>query len=513
MVSKCLNSLLTEAITAANAYETFYKDKLPEDIWNILMNGAPNMTPFHKKVAEVMVNYKEKKIKRGYSENQVLFELKQLAELAEKCWNKNERTKQFLTNAARENFDRFGNRMSLMHFLGDVYNSNGHTENEFLANGLYTAYEDDTLLVTVTLSYTASHKYYSDSHWCTASGIDGRWDGFTMFKNYTRNGGLLVQFVDKTNRAGSFQTVMLADDDDETTCDFMDRPASFRDIEKKFGIQRVTEAATIIEDNEDNLREKMRSYSTGEQTYYTYASFLWLKNSQSKLVNKYNNDIWSETMKNEFAEVYTPEENDDYVFISNNSFVFSDMDRTYEYNGLTYQVIFCQPRLEYYTGETDDEGNDILDTEAMKNSFFNDKERNVMFRVGADSYTKGLIIAKDEDNGKYEIVATVNAQPKVIRNRILITFSPNGTKLFVDIVTGKIVFTLTEKQGLSPFYDSLEGFPENTIVFCNVKDNEYAYPIYVLDTDNCVFNQVKERLAYKYDAYNWGWKKVKTDNQ
>ena len=73
-----------------------------------------------------------------------------------------------------------------------------------LPNIGYIFYNDDNVCVTCTKSYAASVKNFGRSHWCTASDQFGEYDGFEMFKNYTRD-GILVQFYCKQDEDHSFQ--------------------------------------------------------------------------------------------------------------------------------------------------------------------------------------------------------------------------------------------------------------------------------------------------------------------
>lgn len=110
---------------------------------------------------------------------------------------------------------------------------------ELYTNGLVTVAENDKWKITCTLNYQASHHFYGNSKWCTASDRFGRYDGFEFFSKYITdlNGSwdddkwdepdneaicCLIQFVDKSNMAHTMQAQINLNGDIETVCDFND---------------------------------------------------------------------------------------------------------------------------------------------------------------------------------------------------------------------------------------------------------------------------------------------------
>jgi hypothetical protein len=115
-----------------------------------------------------------------------------------------------------------------------------HTEAKFCENGLVKIYEDDTILVTCTTSYSASKKYYGDTHWCTASDIAGRYDGFQKFVEYTTDeNACLVQFVPKADRTKAIQAQFYDDGWSESICDFYDKTKEVEDIVALFDNEKT----------------------------------------------------------------------------------------------------------------------------------------------------------------------------------------------------------------------------------------------------------------------------------
>ena len=219
MARSCVN-ILTEAISSADAYQRFYKDIVSPEQWEALMKGAPMMTPLHKVVLDI--------IKDDGWDNE-------LAELTIRAWNTLDGDGRkylidLINGAVSRNEGWLKCKGSVKNLLKHALEAPYHTEVKFSDNGLVKLYEDDKILVTCTLSYAASKKYYGDTHWCTASDITGRYNGFRMFWRYTEDeGGVLIQFVPKEDRRGAIQAHFYEDGSDGDVCDFFDRPVTLAD--------------------------------------------------------------------------------------------------------------------------------------------------------------------------------------------------------------------------------------------------------------------------------------------
>ena len=68
------------------------------------------------------------------------------------------------------------------------------SRNKFAKEGLIKLKENDRWIATCTTNYMASNHYFGDSHWCTASDREGRYDGYLMYKDYTGGDSVLIQF-------------------------------------------------------------------------------------------------------------------------------------------------------------------------------------------------------------------------------------------------------------------------------------------------------------------------------
>ena len=258
------------------AYDRFYKDKVPQDIYNTLMNGSPNMTPFHKLILDYIVQGKIK-------ENIGL-----LVTLASTAWNKSELSSQYITNAVNSKLSVIEPE-NILGFLDSVCNQNGYSEKEYVDNGFVVLFENDRMIITATLNYASSQKHYGDSHWCTASDICGKYNGWKMFKRYsTYEGCVLVQFVDKNDRKETIQVAFDEDGKIDTACNFMDEPMSSREVKDylaEYGIDFNT-LNEIIDFPE--LIEETKAQVEDEDVYWRmktedYTNKAW--NSANKIMN------------------------------------------------------------------------------------------------------------------------------------------------------------------------------------------------------------------------------------
>ena len=138
MVNECLRRVMLTEIKMEDAYNRFYS-QIPKELWTCLTVGAPNMTPFHKRIADMMLK----------SQNPG-----KLAALASTVWNMSQTAQQFLVNSAKEGYKPYESEGELRDFLNDIIKNNRESgfkkfsENEFLQDGLVKLYEDDNCLIT-----------------------------------------------------------------------------------------------------------------------------------------------------------------------------------------------------------------------------------------------------------------------------------------------------------------------------------------------------------------------------
>lgn len=264
MAKACVGRLITE-ISTVDAYERFYKGKVNDTVWNTLMSGVTNMTPFHKAVLDIIV---------GTRGEYATFTL---ASHAAEAWNKSIKGQQFLTNIAKEGYKVFDDGMALDKFLVRFADKKYYSEAEYIDNGLVKLYEDDIWLLTCTTSYAASKKHYGDTHWCTASDIFGRYNGFNMFKSYVAEDGseaILVQFVNKSDRTLTCQAEY-GNGGFDTICDYYDKSMDTYDLQRRLmntgeDVEKIKEMFTAIEENFTNLYRQTRRTVSEEEDYWNF---------------------------------------------------------------------------------------------------------------------------------------------------------------------------------------------------------------------------------------------------
>ena len=230
MVRSCVG-ILTEAISSSDAYERFYKDLATPKQWSEFMKGAPSMTPLHKLAIDIMNG----KWNNGFARKVGL------------TWNKldQEGRKYVLDLISGEmargaRWIKSKTMSELVDILDDAAAAPFHTEAKFCDNGFLKLYEDDRIYITCTLSYSASKKHYGDTHWCTASDIAGRYNGYEMFCSYTTDSNAaLLQFVPKDNRKGAIQAQFYSEPKGYfsmgSICNFFDKDVDENDLYNLFG--------------------------------------------------------------------------------------------------------------------------------------------------------------------------------------------------------------------------------------------------------------------------------------
>lgn len=462
MVAECFSRILLNEISVQDAYGRFYAKTIPQDIWNTFMSGVDKMTPFHKRVADIIAKLMSS---RDVTKSE------EIAKYAAAAWNKGPIVQQYLVNAVKEDFPDCKDEMIWQFLFHIVKKSRAndkerYTEEEFLDGGLVKLYDDEELLVTCTLSYTASHKYYHDSHWCTASGTDGEWDGYKMFCNYTGM-YILLQFVDKRNRERSFQlqyggwNETYNGPDLDQICNFDDEPMDIRGVYRAFGEDKVNNILHSIDI--EKLKKLTTDYRNAERKYYELKTHTFNKKIR----------------KIEFAKMTSKE------FMQS---LEHHMNREIAREGHSYaQLPFCSYALEQREGNhflynlcfTDgDDSNDPF-------NIFNDNDKRYLSRLSHyhTSMAYAVAILEKGEGSKY-VVKTVFPMCYHSSGRESISLlsgydmntGKDETVYAVDISTGQLLakfpsaFTITADT-YGGYFDFGKQFYECELVL-STKDTE-----------------------------------------
>ena len=267
-------TLINEAISVANAYAKFYSTKLTEEEYNAAVNGTVNMTPYHKALLDAMITAKE----NGF-ENWLF--------LAKECgniWaNSDANIRQLLLKAVKSNELNPKNLNGFYEKSLEISQTKAVTKAQVANNGLITLYEDEKVLITCTTTYSASHKFYADSHWCTASDIYGQYNGYCMFLNYTtRENSCLIQIVPKNYRMQMFQMQSGLYGPGQI-CDFDDNGCDFEEMTNNLGL--------II----PNITEILENLTTEDEI----KKLIWRTKVESKEDSKY----WIPKTEERIAEI------------------------------------------------------------------------------------------------------------------------------------------------------------------------------------------------------------------
>lgn len=327
MAKACVGRLITE-ISTVDAYERFYKGKVSDSVWNTLMSGVTNMTPFHKAVLDIIV-------KNGGE-----YSAFTLATHAAEAWNKSIKGQQFLTNIAKDGYKVFDDGTALDEFLIRFINKKYYSEAEYIDNGLVKLYEDEQWLITCTTSYSASKKHYGDTHWCTASDIFGRYNGFDMFKSYVLDDSdaILIQFANKSDRTLTFQAEYRGKEGFGTICDYYDKTMDGYDVQRRLlntgeSVEEVREIYDTMDENFDSLYRQTRRTVSEEEDYWKFKIEARIK----KLLPKAKELINSQSVVEHILEMlkkhdYNSCRDDSFgvrrVLLLNTVFVFNVVIRT-----------------------------------------------------------------------------------------------------------------------------------------------------------------------------------------
>ena len=283
MVSETARRILSE-ISVRDAYQRFYKDNVPEAAYSALMKGTDLMTPFHKLMLDTYV--------KGDTTDEDLAN-------AGNLWSSaSNEARQYLVNAAKEDKEYYAeNTWRVRSLINKVGSMKSHTENSFSQRGLEVLYKDENVMVTCTKSYTASHKTYGDSHWCTASDIFGNYNGFEMFVRYTLDDGnnILVQFIDLTNKENNSYQVQYGvwhdNTDEEEICNWYDNQCKIESVIamlKSHGVDYQQIKSEYIDKNAARLVDETRDNLADENDYYTRKRRVRERKVFKEIKKKYN---------------------------------------------------------------------------------------------------------------------------------------------------------------------------------------------------------------------------------
>lgn len=310
ITEKMVKSVLNEEISAADAYRKFYSTKFSEQEFSSLMNGSRTMTPLHKHALDIMSF-------TGWNQ--------ELCDLVQKVWNMGNDARAYAIEMCPKNKvtkeDAEYQKTLLERILTNTLGMKGHTEAQFADNGLYKVNETDDVLITCTTSYSASKKYYGTSHWCTASDIGGKYNGFEMFCKYTgldedysisEDYAILVQFVNKKDNEKTFQLAVYDNGDPDEACWFSGKRMGSPDIDamvKGYGFNSVEEALGGVE-NIRMLLDKTSEDMNQEWAYWSKKSEELCEKRKTDVVNKINSGSYTVTLLTIFEKMEKRDSNE-----------------------------------------------------------------------------------------------------------------------------------------------------------------------------------------------------------
>ena len=271
MVSEAINRLgtrrLLSEITATDAYTRFYQGKIAPEVYQMLMSGTTNMTPFHKTALDFLTN---KEVANGYN-----IKVGDFAKTIGNLWCKlGPEGRQFLVKSCSGDLAFW----EFSYLINSAEKMKAFSEKQYRDGGLEVLFKTNGLSVTCTKSYSSSCHFYGKSHWCTASDMFGRYDGREMFKEYTFqcwNGkGFLVQFFN--GKANSYQMQYLVSNNGDVTegqcCNWEDSSADKDNINSMLAAYGVTYDEifnSYIKPNAARLAKETEEFCEDEEVYYS----------------------------------------------------------------------------------------------------------------------------------------------------------------------------------------------------------------------------------------------------
>lgn len=296
MVFESVRKLISE-ISVADAYQRFYSEKVPEHLYKLLMIGTETMTPYHKVVLDSYV-------KGDMADRDVI----EAGELWAKASND---AKQYLVKVAKEDKEYLlTSPWALRKFITKVGQMKSHTENSFSERGLEVLYQGDGVLITCTKSYTASHKTYGDSHWCTASDLFGRYNGFEMFSRYTEEEEeILVQFINTADKErDSYQVgYSFYDLTEEEIFDWSDKSCDISMVEKmllRYGIVYQDFVNTVLKPNARRLWKETMENLGDEWEYYGRRRRMREEKIAKKMSTEFNSKEFRDEVISKLKDCY-----------------------------------------------------------------------------------------------------------------------------------------------------------------------------------------------------------------
>lgn len=172
---------IVNEISADDAYNRFYSS-IPRDKYDEILNGNPAPDKF----VQFLLNCArdEGKIDDAIVASQSYALLPPEA-------------KQVLQNGVKSgeyaNIDELQAMIDYFHAGGGIT-----SKKQFAKKGYIKIKETDEAIVTCTTNYMANNHFFGQTHWCTASDREGRWDGYRMFLRYGYEyDAVLIQFKPK----------------------------------------------------------------------------------------------------------------------------------------------------------------------------------------------------------------------------------------------------------------------------------------------------------------------------
>lgn len=213
-------------ISANDAYEKFYS-KIPKETFDKIVNAyGGKFDAFIKLLLNGIIDGSLTDI------NNILYCIKEYKALENKV-------RIYISNKIKNK--EYSDANELFYELKNAAEGNIQivSPKELYSNGLVNVAENATWKITCTLNYQASHHFYGNSRWCTASDRFGKYDGFEYFSKYITDliGEwndddwdkeekkaicCLVQFVNKQDISKTMQAQMDLYGNVKTICNFAD---------------------------------------------------------------------------------------------------------------------------------------------------------------------------------------------------------------------------------------------------------------------------------------------------